>query len=209
MKLQKGLVIPLVLIFGTFFILLSTFQQPTTFAQTTGSETSNSVNDVSLRTVFNFNVGVEEITTFQVFNLLAGYDKQNPPRFELAGIIDGNKPLLHKATHETFHSNVDIFNRFSDFDVEIYISDKDSLNFLVLFENCDIEDFSLDTLYDKNKSYEGTSKFALVETFEFQCTGAHPLHPEVTEGTGESSEEAITNKEPKEKESPTWEDFYP
>ena len=208
MKLQKGLVIPLVLIFGIFIILLSTVQQSTTFAQTTGSETSNSVNAVSLRAVFNFNLGVEEITTFQVFNLLSGYDKTAPPRFELAGIIDGNKPLLHKATHETFH-RADVEHQYSDFDIEIYISDKDSLNVLVLFEKCDIEDFSLETLYDDNLTYQGTSKFALVETFEFQCVGFHPLHPKVTKATGESSEEAITNKEPEEKESLTWEDFYP
>lgn len=208
MKLQKGLVISLVLIFGTFVILLSTVQQSTTFAQTTDSETINSVNDVSLRTVFNFNVGVEEITTFQVFNLLAGYDKTATPRFELAGIIDGNKPLLHKATHETFHS-ADVVHQYSNFDIEIYLSDKDSLNILVLFVGCDIEDFSLETLYDKNKSYQGLSKFALVETFEFQCRGFHPLHPEVTEDTDESSEEPIIDKESEEKEPPTWKDFYP
>ena len=208
MKLQKGLAIPLVLIFGTFIILLSTVQLSTTFAQTTDSEDSNSVNDVSLRTVFTFKAGVEEITTFKVFNLLTPYDKKIPVRFELAGILDGNKPMLHKATHETFHS-AGFEHQYADFNLELYISDKDSLNVLLLLEKCNIEDFSLETLYDKNKTYQGTSKFALVETFEFQCAGFHPLHPVVTEATGESSEEAITDKEPEEKEPFTWEDFYP
>lgn len=208
MKLQKGLLISLALIFGTFVILLSTVQQSTTFAQTTDSETSNSVNDVSIRTVFNFNIGVEEITTFQVFNILSGYDKTEPPRFELAGIVDGNKPLLHEITHKNFHSGNNL-REYSDFDIIIHISDKDSLNSLVMFEKCDLENFSLNTLYDDNYSFEGTSKFALVETFEFECIGFHPWHPEVTKDTGKNSEDVITNKETEEKEPLTWEKFYP
>ena len=105
MKLQKSLVIPLVLIFGILIILLSTIQQSTTFAQTTDDpKATKSVNGVSMRVVFHFNAGVEETTTFKVFTFLEGYDKKNTPKFQLVGIVDGNTPLLHEATHATFHT---------------------------------------------------------------------------------------------------------
>jgi len=122
MKLQKSLVIPLVLIFGILIILLSTVQQSTTFAQTTDSE-NKSVNGVSLRAVFYFNAGVEETTTFKVFKLLTEFGDTGPVRFELTGIIDGNKPMLHIATHEAFHI-LTSETQYSDFDVELYLTDK-------------------------------------------------------------------------------------
>ena len=209
MKLQKSLVIPLVLIFGTLIILLSIDQQSTTFAQTTDDPiTHKSVNGVSMRVVFNFNAGVEEITTLEVFKFLEGYDKTTPPKFQLVGIVDGNKPLLHKAVHERFHQPATT-TQYSDFDIEIYLTDKYSLNVLNRFNDCNIKDFFIDTFYDKNKTWQGDLKFAWLETFEFECAGAHPLHPGGTESIDESSEEAITNKEPEEKESLTWENFYP
>ncbi len=202
MKLQKSFVIPLVLIFGTLIILLSIAQQSTTFAQTTDPKTTKSVNDVSMRVVFHFRAGVEEITTFEVFKLVAGYDKTTSPRFQLVGIVDGNKPLLHEATHVTFHTrNID--HQYSDFEIEVYLTDKYSLNVLNRFMDCNIKDFFIDTLYDKNNTWQGDKKFAWLETFEFECAGAHPLHPGGTEATGE-----ITNK-PEEKEPLTWEDLYP
>jgi len=207
MKLQKSLVIPLVLIFGTLIILLSLVQQSTTFAQTTDSETTKSVNGVSMRVVFHFNAGVEETTTFKVFKLIAGYDKTTSPRFQLVGIVDGNTPLLHEATHKTFHSP-GTEPLYSDFEIEVYLTDNYSLNVLNRFMDCNIKDFFIETFYDKNKTWQGDLKFAWLETYEFECLGAHPLHPGGTEATGESSEEAITNKEPEEKE-PSWEDFYP
>ncbi len=226
MKLQKNLVIPLVLIFGTLIILLSIVEQSTTFAQTTdpkptkkvvqqpttSAETTEpkptqSVNDVSMRVVFHFQAGVEETTIFKVFQHLAGYDKETQPKFQLVGIVGGNTPLLHEATHKTFHS-AGIDPLYSDFEIEVYLTDKYSLNVLNRFMDCNIKDFFIDVLYDKNNTWSGDKKFSWIETFVFECAGAHPLHPGGTEASGESSEEAITNKEPEEKE-PSWEDFYP
>ena len=197
MKLQKSFVIPPVLIFGILIILLSTVQQSTTFGQTIDSETK-SVNGVSVRAVFNFNAGVEEITTFQVFKILEGFKEREPLRFELVGIIDGNKPMLHTATHEASHK-VKHETQYSEFDIELYITDNYSLNTLLLFTDCYINDFSVETFYDKNKTWQGDLKFAWLETFEFQCAGAHPFH----------LVEVITKKVSEEKEPLTWEDLYP
>ena len=204
MKPQKGLVIPLVLIFGIFIILLSTVQQSTTFAQTTSTETSNSVNDVSLRAVFIFNVGVEEITTFKVFNQLGGYDETTSPKFELHGIVDGSKQLLYKATHAFYH-NPSGRHQYSEFDVNIYLSDGAATNTHFMYKDCGIKDYFMETLYDKEETYNGKTKFAHVEHYEIECSGYHPLHQVKTQVTSDGSKipSSMDKEEPK-----TWEDFY-
>ena len=152
-------------------------QQSTTFAQTTSTETSNSVNDVSLRAVFNFKVGVEEITTFKVFNQLGGYDETTSPKFELHGIVDGSKQLLHEATDAIYH-NPSGRNQYSEFDVDIYLSDGAATNTHFIYKYCDIKDYFVETLFDKEETYKGKTKFAHVEHFEIECSGYHPLHLE-------------------------------
>ena len=204
MKLQKGLVIPLVLIFVISIILLSILQQSTTFAQTTSTETSNSVNDISLRAVFNFKVGVEEITTFKVFNQLGGYDRITSPKFELHGIVDGSKQLLHEATHAFYHERSGGL-KYGEFDVNIYLSDGAATNAHFIYKFCDIKDHFMETLYDKEETYNGKTKFAHVEHFEIECSGYHPLHQIETQVTSDGSKipSSMDKEEPK-----TWEDFY-
>jgi len=71
-------------------LLVSTLQQPTIMAQST----EDSVNDISLRVVFQFFEGEEEVNTFKVYKQLGGYGISLTPKFELAGIVDGGHPLL-------------------------------------------------------------------------------------------------------------------
>ncbi len=204
MKLQKDFVIPLVLIFVTSIILLFTVQQSTTFGQTTSTETSNSVNDVSLRVVFNFKVGVEEITTFKVFNQLGGYDETASPKFELHGIIDGSKQLLHETTDAIYHNPSDR-NQYGEFDVDIYLSDGTATNIRFSYQKCDIKDYFMETLYDKEETYNGKTKFAYVEHFEIECSGYHPLHQVKTQVTSDGSKIPLSI----DKEEPeTWEDYF-
>ena len=204
MKLQKDFVIPLVLIFVTSIILLFTVQQSTTFGQTTSTETSNSVNDVSLRVVFNFKVGVEEITTFKVFNQLGGYDETASPKFELHGIIDGSKQLLHETTDVIYHNPSDR-NQYGEFDVDIYLSDGTATNIRFSYQKCDIKDYFMETLYDKEETYNGKTKFAYVEHFEIECSGYHPLHQVKTQVTSDGSKIPLSI----DKEEPeTWEDYF-
>jgi len=204
MKLQKGLVIPTMVILVTFFILLSAFQQPTTFAQTTGSEISDSVNDISLRVVFKFRAGEEQINTFKVFNQLEGYGQSEFPRFELSGIIDGSKPLVYDAAHELYH-NPSYSSKYSDFDVEIYLSDDTATNIHFIYQKCDLKDYFMETLFDKEETYNGKTKFAHVEHFEIECSSYHPSHLVESQVTSDGSK--ITSSMDKE-EAETWEDYY-
>jgi len=81
---------------------------------------------------------------------------------------------------------------------EIYLTDNDLLNTRIEFIQCNIKDYALETFYDKNKTWQGDLKFAWLETFEFECAGAHPY-----------TLVEVIKKVSEEKEPLTWEDLYP
>jgi len=190
---------------GMFFSFLLIYTLPTTtsFAQLSESEI-NSVNNISLRAVFHFRAGVEEITTFKVFNQLVGYSETTSPKFELHGIIDGSKQLLHEATDAIYHDPSDS-NQYGQFDVDIYLSDEAATNIHFIYKKCDIKDYFVETLFDKEETYNEKTKFAYVEHFEIECSGYHPLH--LVESQVSSDGSKVTSSMDKE-EAETWEDYY-
>ena len=190
---------------GMFFSFLLIYTLPTTtsFAEPSESEI-NSVNNISLRVIFHFRAGDEEITTFKVFNQLGGYDETTSPKFELHGIVDGSKQLLHEATDAIYHDPSGK-NQYSEFDVDVYLSDEAATNIHFSYQKCDIEDYFVETLYDKEETYNGKTKFAYEEHFEIECSGYHPLHLVELQVTSDSSK--ITSSMDK-KESETWEDYF-
>jgi len=185
------------------FLLIYSLSTTTSFAQLSESEI-NSVNNISLRVIFHFSAGDEEITTFKVFNQLGGYDERTSPKFELHGIIDGSKQLLHKATDAMYHDPSG-GNQYSDFDVDIYLSDEAATNIHFNYQSCDIKDYFVETLYDKEETYNEKTKFAYVEHFEIQCSGYHPLHLVDSQVTSDGSK--ITSSTDKE-EPETWKDYF-
>ncbi len=185
------------------FLLIYTLPTTTSFAESSESEI-NSVNNISLRVIFHFGAGDEEITTFKVFNQLGGYDERTSPKFELHGIIDGSKQLLHEATDANYHDPSG-GHQYSDFDVDIYLSDEAATNIHFIYQSCDIKDYFMETLYDKEETYNGKTKFAHVEHFEIQCSGYHPLHLVETQVTNDGSK--ITSSMDEE-EAETWEDYF-
>lgn len=189
-----------------FFSILLVYALSTTtsFAELPESEI-NSVNNISLQVIFHFRAGDEEITTFNVFNQLKGYEKTAPPRFELHGIVDGSKQLLHEATDAIYHDSSGR-NHYSEFDVDIYLSDDVATNIHFSYQKCDIENYFVETLFDKEETYNGKTKFAYVEHFEIECSGYHPLHLEESLVTSDDSN--ITSSIDKES-AETWEDYFP
>ncbi len=188
-----------------FFSILLIYTLPTTtsFAESSESEI-NSVNNISLQVIFHFRAGDEKITTFKVFNQLEGYGQSEFPRFELSGIIDGSKPLVYDAVHELYHNPSDSV-KYSDFDVEIYLSDEAATNILFNYQKCDIKDYFMETLFDKEETYNGKTKFAHEEHFEIECSVYHPSHLVESQDTSDGSK--ITSSMDKE-EPETWEDYF-
>ena len=184
-------------------LLTTTLQQTTVLAQST----EDSVNDVSLRVVFQFNEGEEEVNTFKVYKQLGGYGISDNPKFELAGIIDGGHPLLYSEAHKHHHLS-DISSIARDFDVAVYLSDGSLTDVHFLYADCDIWDYYIKTGEDMNvRVWNGQAKFPHVEHFVFECSVIHPFHqvdePRTSEKTS-TTESTIVG----EKEIPIWEDFY-
>jgi len=113
-------------------LLTTTLQQTTVLAQST----EDSVNDVSLRVVFQFFEGEEEVNTFKVYKQLGGYGSTNPT-FELAGIVDGGHPLLYREAHVHHHQR-EHASSARDFDVAVYLSDGSLTNVNFLYTRCTI-----------------------------------------------------------------------
>lgn len=44
------------------------------------------------------------------------------------------------------------------------------------YRECDITNYSIDTIYDINYSYERDAAFAIVDNFEITCAGMQPYH---------------------------------
>ncbi|KKK51437.1 hypothetical protein LCGC14_3114940, partial [marine sediment metagenome] len=107
-------------------LLIYVLSTTTSFAESSEPEI-NSVNNISLRVIFHFRAGYEVITTFKVFNQLGGYDETTLPKFELHGIVDGSKQLLHEATDAIYHDQSGK-NQYSEFDVDVYLSDEAATN---------------------------------------------------------------------------------
>ena len=90
--------------------------------------------------------------------------------------------------------------------MDIYLSDEAATNVHFIYQKCDIENYFVETLYDKEETYNGKTKFAYEEHFEIKCSGYHPLHLEETQVTSDDSK--ITSSMDKEN-AKTWEDYFP
>ncbi len=185
-------------------LLTTTLQQTPTLAQSI----EDSVNDVSLRVVFQFFEGEEEVNTFKVYKQLGGYGISDTPKFELAGIVDGGHPLLYREAH-VHHHQPDNRQIAKDFDVAVYLSDGSLTDVHFLYADCDIVDYSLKTREDVNlRVWNGQAKFPHVERFVFECNGIHPFHQIDEPSTSIETETTEAKTDQSEKETPTWKDFY-
>jgi len=185
-------------------LLTTTLQQTTIMAQST----EDSVNDVSLRVVFQFFEGEEEVNTFKVYKQLGGYGTSVTPKFELAGIVDGGHPLLYREVHVHHHQG-DNPQIAKDFDVAVYLSDGSLTDVHFLYFDCDIVDYMIKTGEDPNmRVWNGQAKFAHVERFVFECNGIHPLHQVDEPRTIERTSTTESTTDLSEREIPTWKDFY-
>ena len=165
------------------------------------------MNDVSLRVVFQFFEGEEEVNTFKIYRQLGGYGT-DAPKFELEGIVDGGHPLLYREAHVHHHQagNQQIAK---DFDVAVYLSDGSLTDVHFLYTDCDIMDYYIKTGEDMNvRVWNGQAKFPHIEHFVFECSGIHPFHQIDEPSTTETTSMTEPTTEPSEKKITTWEDFF-
>ncbi len=136
-----------------------------------GKNSQKLAEDVHSYATFYFNDGAERID-FPVFRLNTGFDEKSKdrPSFLVQGIVKPHALLdnaISKAKkiggisslyNDNFQVNVDFAN--------------DSKTFRTLkYSDCRIEEYKIDTLFDKEEGYTGKSGFALVEDITVTCAG--------------------------------------
>jgi len=136
-----------------------------------GKNSQKLAENVHSYATFYFNEGIEKID-FPIFKLNTGFDEtsNDRPSFTVEGIAKSYTMLdnaINRAQsvagnpisyNEKFQVNVDFAN--------------DSETFRTLkFADCRIDEYKVDTLFDKEEGYTGKSGFAIVEDITVSCAG--------------------------------------
>ena len=168
---------------------------PKTYSQSQihdyGKNSQKLAEDVHSYATFYFNDGVERID-FPVFKLNTGFDEKSKerPSFTVQGIVKPHTLLddaISKAKKIGGISS--LYN--DDFQVNVDFAN-DSKTFRTLkFSDCRIEEYKVDTLFDKEEGYTGKSGFAVVEEITVTCAGLTTKNY-----SGEKTEQGIINPNP-------------
>jgi len=127
--------------------------------------------DVHSYATFAFNDGIEKID-FPVFKMNSGFEEKSTqrPSFYLEGIATSHT-LLDNAISKarSVSGNPTIYN--DDFEVTVDFANDSKLLRTLVYSDCRIDDYKIDTLFDKEEGYTGKSGFAIVEGITVSCAG--------------------------------------
>ena len=152
-----------------------------------GKNSQKLAEDVHSYATFYFNQGIEKID-FPVFKLNTGFDETSSdrPSFTVQGIA---KPYtLLDAAIDKAQSVAGMPSSYNEsFQVDVDFAN-DSTTFRTLkFTECRIEEYKIDTLFDKEEGYTGKSGFAIVQDITVTCAGL------TTKNYGNTSETSHLN----------------
>jgi hypothetical protein len=140
---------------------------------------ANSVNNVKVTAEFNFDSDTVSIGSFNVFKQMTGYDRQEP-QVILQGVVGIEKSMLYRAVDTEFDkgagSKYGIAHQFSNFGMNVYLEQNDMPIRKITYRDCDFTNYTIDTLYDNDYSYNRASAFVLVDNFVITCKGMQPYH---------------------------------
>lgn len=122
--------------------------------------------------IFKFQDNSVETIDFPTFRQKEILSKANPS-FQLEGMI-GDYPLLYKQVDDTAKINqvTGITQAHELFDVDVNLMYEDKIVRGFSYSNCRVTDYLITT---EHQNEEGFWKgFAIVNTFEFECTGYEP-----------------------------------
>lgn len=141
--------------------------------------TNNSVNDINIMTEFTFSYGTIPIDSFNVFKQISGFGKTDVHLITLQGVVGLEKSILYKAADTQFNLGSGGYSKdhqFSNFGLAIHLKQGEIPIRTIAYRGCDITNYSIDTLYDNDYSYNQKSVFVLVDNFEMTCNGMVPYH---------------------------------
>jgi len=161
-------------------------------------------DDVTVTAIFHLYEGIE-ISEFQVFDQIAGFDKPNEtPQFRLERIV-GETPLLHHIADQTYKKKgigLDYDGKY--FDVEVIVSQNGKPLRLFEYDRCKISNYAVDTGVDVAEAWTTSQGFSVRDVFEFDCEGYKPISPTYDEMR--SVKNGKTTSSLDISETPTWEE---
>ena len=181
------------------------------YEETNGSRAlpPNTLNDISITAEFNFDSGTVMIDSFDVYNQVSGFDREQPV-VTLQGIVGIDKSILYRAADEQFNRGTGPFgleHKFSEFGMSIYLEQGDLPIRKMTYRECDITDYTIDTLNDKDYSYNRASVFVVVDNFEITCAGMQPYHYDYQKYIDEYGKDAVMKMSNIEMSPKTYKDY--
>ena len=167
-------------------------------------------NDVTIRTEFTFRDAVERSDGFQIFKQVSGFDRTSgSTAFNLAGAVNYDRMYLYEAADMTFQRGVtNIQHNYGQFDVDIYLQ-KDGTTFRHFeYSNCNIVDYTVDTMFDKEEGWTTSKGFTTIDEFEFECNGYMPHNPLFESMNAADRYKASTESSMDLRDTQSWSDVY-
>ena len=195
-KYEKIVVITLIVTVSLAILSIEGYSLNEIIAQEAGEDKGyNFAEDTVITGIFYFREG-SEISHFEVFRQVSGFQAKEAFVFELQKIV-GSNPFLHKAADEAFlfrNSPAERQDK-TEFDVKIVISQGSEQKRAFEYFGCYLSDYSVFTKTDNEEGWTlvRNSGFAVVDQFEFQCQEMDLLNPVY--------EDMISNKDEADTES--------
>ena len=145
--------------------------------------------DRDTRTIveFEFDKGTE-IVEFPIFELTSGYEESEDnvtPSFEVIGTVS-NHPLLTEAIERSrlvkgIANGVNV-----DFEASVKFVSGDDLLRQLDFKDCRVDEYVIQTQFDKEEGFTGKRGFAHVEEIGVECIGLSGVNPYYDDLIGKS-----------------------
>jgi len=206
-RIQKKLILASVLIVS--LVTLSVMAQPQIFAEETDEQQYTKANDVAIHTVFAFRAAIEESDGFQVYKQMSGFDRDSEsPIFKLEGVMDFDRAHLYEAADMAFlRGSSNIQHLYGQFDVDVYLHKNGETLRHFKYSDCQVSDYKVVTLFDKEEGWTTSKGFATIDEFEFECSGYKPNNPlfDLTKTNGYTSNQESSLDL---RNTQTWSDLY-
>lgn len=177
-KLPTIAITALIVTLGFTILSFEGFSFDEIIAQEAGEDKGyNFAEDTVITGLFYFMEG-SEISKFEVFRQVSGFQAKETFVFELEKIV-GSTPHLHKATDRSFfyrNSSPELQDK-TEFDVKIVISQGSEQKRAFDYYDCFVSDYSVFTKTDNEEGWTQGKGFAVVDQFEFQCQDMDHLNP--------------------------------
>jgi len=178
-SIQKKVVLASI-IASSLVLLVGTTHDTQILAEELEEKKYTTANEIEIHAVFEFHEGIEETDGFQVYKQMAGFDRNSEtPKFKLEGVVNSDKAMLYEAADMFYQrSNFPASQHsFSQFDVDIYLHQNGVTLRHFTYTYCTITDYKVDTFFDKEEGWTTSKGFAIVDEFEFVCSGYKPNNP--------------------------------